>query len=43
MYAPTTPFAVTPLAQAHNVATSAGAQNTTGQGTGTAHEAIREK
>ena len=43
MYAPTTPFAVAPLASAGNVATSAGAQNTTGQGTGTAHEAIREK
>ena len=42
MYAPTTPLAVTPLSDAHNVASSAGAQTTTGQGTGTAHEAIRK-
>ena len=29
------------LAHAHNVASSAGAQSSTGQGTGTAHQAIR--
>jgi hypothetical protein len=43
MYAPTTPLAVTPLAGAHNVASSAGAQTTTGQGTGTAQHAIRQQ
>jgi hypothetical protein len=42
MYAPTTPLAVTPLARAGNVASSAGAQATTGQGTGAAHQAIRD-
>ena len=42
MYAPTTPLAVTPLSQAGNVATSAGAQSTTGQGTGEAHHAVRD-
>ena len=41
MYAPTTPLSVAPLADAHNVASSAGAQASTGQGTGTAHQAIR--
>jgi hypothetical protein len=40
MYAPATPLGVTPLADAHNVASSAGVQ-VTGQGTGTAHQAIR--
>ena len=42
MYAPTAPLGVTSPANAHNVATSAGVQATTGQGTGTAHQAIRE-
>jgi hypothetical protein len=41
MYAPTPPLAVTPPADAHNVASSGGAQ-VTGQGTGTAHQAIRD-
>lgn len=41
MYSPTTPLSVTPLASAHNLASSAGVQSTTGQGTGTAHQAIR--
>jgi len=41
MYAPSTPLTVTSLSSAHNTATSAGAQSTTGQGTGTAHQAIR--
>ena len=40
MYAPAAPLGVTPLAEAHNVASSAGVQ-VTGQGTGTAHQAIR--
>jgi hypothetical protein len=39
-YAPAAPLGVTPLADAHNVATSGGVQ-VTGQGTGTAHQAIR--
>jgi hypothetical protein len=43
MYAPTTPLAVTPLSGAHNVASSAGASSTTGQGTGTAQQAIRKE
>jgi hypothetical protein len=43
MYAPSTPLAVTALSAAHNVASAAGAQSTTGQGTGTAHEAIRKE
>jgi hypothetical protein len=41
MYAPTSPLAVTPPSGAHNTASSAGAQTTTGQGTGTAHHALR--
>jgi hypothetical protein len=41
MYAPSTPLGVTSLANAHNVASSAGVQASTGQGTGTAHQAIR--
>jgi hypothetical protein len=40
-YAPAAPLAVTPLADAHNAATSAGVRVTTGQGTGPAHQAIR--
>ena len=43
MYAPSTPLAVTPPARARNAASSAGAQATTGQGTGTAHQALRER
>ena len=42
MYVPTTPLAVTPLAAAHNTSSSAGVQATNGQGTGTAHQAIRD-
>ncbi|MFL5859985.1 MAG: sialidase family protein [Solirubrobacteraceae bacterium] len=42
IYAPATPLGVTPLAAAHQVASSAGAQTTTGTGTGTAHQAIRD-
>jgi hypothetical protein len=41
MYAPTTPLAVTPPSQAGNTASSAGAQSTTGQGTGEAAHALR--
>ena len=41
MYAPATPLGVTRLSGAHNVASSAGVQASTGQGTGTAHQAIR--
>ena len=41
MYAPKAPLAVTAPADAHNAASSAGAQTTTGQGSGTAHQAIR--
>jgi hypothetical protein len=40
-YAPAPPLGVTPLADAHNVASSGGVQ-VTGQGTGTAHQAIRD-
>jgi hypothetical protein len=43
MYAPTTPLPVTPPSQAGNPASSAGAQTTTGQGTGTAQHALREE
>jgi hypothetical protein len=43
MYAPTTPLAVTPPAQAGNTASAAGAQTTTGQGTGEAQHAIRKE
>jgi hypothetical protein len=43
MYAPSTPFAVTPLAQAHNTASSSGAGPITGQGTGETQHAIREE
>jgi hypothetical protein len=42
MYAPTTPLGVTPPADATKVASSAGAQATTGQGTGIAHQAVRQ-
>ncbi|MEA2409680.1 MAG: hypothetical protein QOC77_241, partial [Thermoleophilaceae bacterium] len=41
MYAPTTPLPVTPPSQATNTASSAGAQSTTGQGTGETHHALR--
>jgi hypothetical protein len=43
MYAPSTPLGVTSLSAAHNVASSASAQSTTGQGTGTAQHAIRKE
>jgi hypothetical protein len=43
IYAPTSPLAVTPLSRAHNTAGSAAALGTTGQGTGTAHQAVRER
>src|SRR4051794_19468679 len=42
MYAPTTPLAVTPPSSANNTANSAGAQSTTGQGTGETHHALRD-
>src|SRR3954449_11086538 len=42
MYAPTPPLAVTPPAQAANTASPAGAQSTTGQGTGETHHALRD-
>src|SRR4051794_7808019 len=42
MYAPTAPLAVTPPAQAVNTASAAGAQSTTGQGTGETHHALRD-
>src|SRR4051794_24232448 len=42
MYAPTAPLAVTPPAQATNTASAAGAQSTTGQGTGETHHALRD-
>jgi hypothetical protein len=42
MYAPATPLGVTPLADAHNVAETTGAKALTGQGTGEAHQAIRD-
>src|SRR4051794_9007760 len=42
MYAPTTPLAVTPPVQAGNTASAAGAQTTTGQGTGETHHALRD-
>jgi hypothetical protein len=41
MYAPTTPLAVTAPADAHNVAATTGVKALTGQGTGEAHQAIR--
>ncbi|MFL5830580.1 MAG: sialidase family protein [Solirubrobacteraceae bacterium] len=41
MYAPA-PLAVSAPADAHNVASSSGAQSTTGQGTGSAHQAVRQ-
>jgi hypothetical protein len=41
MYAPSKPLGVAPPARADNVASSAGVQAATGQGTGTAHKAIR--
>jgi hypothetical protein len=41
MYAPVTPLAVTPPSQAGNAASTAGAQTTTGQGTGETHHALR--
>jgi hypothetical protein len=41
MYAPATPLAVTPAADAHNVASSNGVKVTTGNGVGSAHQAIR--
>jgi hypothetical protein len=41
MFAPSTPLAVTPPSSAATAASSAGVQSTTGQGTGTAHQAIR--
>ena len=41
MYAPSAPLAVTPPASALHVASSSGVQGTTGQGTGTAHQTIR--
>jgi hypothetical protein len=37
----TGPLGVTPLADAHRVARSSGVQVATGQGTGSAHQAIR--
>src|SRR5436190_1169074 len=43
MYAPSSPLAVTPPARARNVASSAGASATTGQGTGTAHHALKRE
>jgi hypothetical protein len=43
MYAPTSPLAVTPPSAARNVASSAGASTTTGQGTGETHHALREE
>src|SRR3954463_15064007 len=42
MYAPSAPLAVTPPAQATNAASAAGAQTTTGQGTGETHHALRD-
>jgi hypothetical protein len=41
MYSPKAPLTVATLAQSPNVATSAGVQGSTGQGTGTAHQTIR--
>ena len=41
MYAPATPLTVTSAADAHNVATSSGVKVTTGNGVGSAHQAIR--
>ena len=43
MYSPTTPLAVTPPSQAGNTASAAGAQTTTGQGTGETHHALRDE
>jgi hypothetical protein len=42
MNAPTTPLGVTSLADAHNAAQTTGAHAITGQGTGEAHQAIRD-
>jgi hypothetical protein len=42
MYAPSTPLGVTPPSAARNVASSAGASSTTGQGTGTTHHALKQ-
>jgi hypothetical protein len=42
MYAPAAPLSVPSLADAHNAATGAGVKVTTGQGTGSAHQAIRK-
>jgi hypothetical protein len=42
-YAPATPLAVTPPASAGNVASSAGAQAITGQGTGEAQHTLRDE
>jgi hypothetical protein len=42
MYTPTTPLAVAPPSQAGNTARAAGAQSTTGQGTGETHHALRD-
>jgi hypothetical protein len=41
MYSPTTPLAVTPAADANRVASSSGVKVANGQGTGSAHQAIR--
>ena len=41
MYAPTTPLPVSPPSQASNPSSSAGAQSTTGQGSGETHHALR--
>jgi hypothetical protein len=43
MYAPTSPLPVTPPAQATGTASAAGAQTTTGQGTGETHHALRDE
>jgi len=41
MYSPTSPLAVTPAADANRVASSSGVKVATGQGTGSAHQAVR--
>jgi hypothetical protein len=43
MYAPTTPLTVADSGEATHPATSSGVRVTTGQGTGTAHRAIRKR
>ena len=43
IYAPATPLAVATPSSAHNVASSASAQTTTGQGTGAAQHAVRQE